>query len=63
MRKLLTLGFVSVLAIPLASCATTGTGVTSACTQWRAISWSAKDTPLTIVDVKASNARRAAYCR
>lgn len=53
----------AVLAIPLASCQTTGTsGNEAVCAQWRGIYWSAKDTPETIGEVKASNARRKAWC-
>jgi hypothetical protein len=37
--------------------------VTSACSVWRPISWSVQDTDRTIEDVKANNARRAAFCR
>lgn len=49
-------------AILLAGCQTTGTGVTDACGQWRAVSWSVKDTPQTIDEVKGNNARRKAWC-
>jgi len=34
----------------------------SACTVWRPVSWSAKDTDQTIGEVKVNNARRGAYC-
>lgn len=59
------------LVIPLASCKTTGIGGTenSPCVAeagkepaWRAIGWSSKDTKETITEVKANNARRAAWC-
>lgn len=32
------------------------------CSVWTSISWSKKDTPLTIVEIKVNNARRAGYC-
>lgn len=53
-----------VLSIPLAGCVTTGTGGSdpAVCAQWRGVSWSSKDTPQTIADVKGNNARRAAWC-
>ena len=62
MRTLRTMLLLSVLAIPLASCKTTETAVISACDQWRAVSWSQKDTQDTIADVKGNNARRGAWC-
>jgi hypothetical protein len=34
----------------------------SACSVWRDISWSSKDTPQTITEVKVNNARREGYC-
>ena len=37
-------------------------GTDSACTVWRDISWSAKDTPQTITEVKINNARREGFC-
>ena len=71
--KLLTMLCVSVLTIPLASCATTGTGGidTSPCKAqvegqepaWRDLSWSTRDTKQTIEEVKANNARRDAWCK
>ena len=53
----------SALAIPLASCSQTGTAVISACEQWRALSWSKKDTRDTIAEVKGNNARQEAWCK
>lgn len=51
------------LLILLAACKTTDSGEpTSVCAQWQGISWSAKDTPTTIDEVKANNARRTAWC-
>lgn len=32
------------------------------CSQWRGISWEARDTHRTIGEVKANNARRKAWC-
>jgi hypothetical protein len=34
----------------------------AACTVWRDVSWSSKDTPQTITEVKVNNARREGYC-
>jgi uncharacterized protein YceK len=34
----------------------------AACAVWRDVSWSAKDTRQTIVEVKVNNARRQGYC-
>ena len=56
------------LALILTSCATTGTGAISpgaierACSAWPYVSWSSRDTPGTIVDAKANNAARMAFC-
>lgn len=41
---------------------TTGTAGTEICSLWRPVSWSQKDTPQTVADVKVNNARRAGYC-
>jgi hypothetical protein len=50
-------------ALLAASCSkTTGTAETS-CLVWQPISWSSKDTPQTITEVKLNNARQAAWCR
>ncbi len=60
MRWMLMLSLV--LTQPLVGCTTTtGTAETS-CMVWRPISWSKRDTPQTIGEVKAHNARRKAYC-
>jgi hypothetical protein len=57
---LLTLAVVSGSLV--ASCyKTTGTAETS-CLVWRPISWSSKDTPKTIEEVKLNNARQKAWC-
>jgi hypothetical protein len=32
------------------------------CSVWKDISWSSKDTPQTITEVKVNNARREGYC-
>ena len=56
------------LALILTSCATTGTGAISPqaveriCSAWPNVSWSRRDTAETIIDAKASNAARAAFC-
>lgn len=63
MRKLRMLLLLSASATLLAACQTTGTGVTDACGQWRPISWSSKDTPQTVDEVKGNNARRKAWCQ
>jgi hypothetical protein len=41
-----------------------GIGATdpAACTVWRDVSWSSKDTPQTITEVKVNNARREGFC-
>jgi hypothetical protein len=38
-------------------------GTEAACSVWRPISWSGKDTDRTIEEVKLNNARRAGFCR
>ena len=50
------------LQILLAGCQTTAIGGTEACSAWRSISWSSRDTPETVDGVKGNNARRAAWC-
>lgn len=56
----LTLALASGLLV--ANCSkTTATSETS-CTVWRPISWSGKDTPQTIGEVKLNNARQKAWC-
>lgn len=52
-----------VVTLPLGGCwITTGTAVTDACAFWRPISWSTKDTSVTIEEVKINNARQRAWC-
>lgn len=34
----------------------------SACSVWKDISWSSKDTAKTVTEIKVSNARREGYC-
>jgi len=46
----------------LAGCTTTTATVGTECAVWRPISWSLKDTPETVTEVKANNARRKAWC-
>lgn len=53
------------LILPLTGCSSlTGTVETnkSVCGVWRNVSWSSKDTPQTIVEVKVNNARRDGWC-
>jgi hypothetical protein len=53
------------VALPLltAACQTTdGAAISAVCAQFRGIGWSQKDTPQTIDEVKASNARQKAFC-
>jgi hypothetical protein len=53
------------LTFPLAGCASlTSSNVTtkSACTVWRDVSWSVKDTDQTIREIKVNNARREGWC-
>ena len=60
------LGLVMLSTLLLAGCfKTTGTVETNlaACSVWRDISWSSKDTPQTITEVKVNNARREGYCK
>lgn len=42
-------------------CKTTATAET-VCSVWRPITWSVNDTPETIAEIKAHNARRNAWC-
>lgn len=63
MRPLRTKLLALASATLLAGCQTTGTGVTDPCTtQWRPVTWSTKDTPRTIDEVKGNNARRKGWC-
>lgn len=51
------------LPILAAGCKTTASvGTEAVCAQWRGVSWSMKDTPETIDEVKGNNARRGAWC-
>ena len=55
----------TLLILPLTACSSlTATVETnkSACGVWRNVSWSSKDTPQTIVEVKVNNARRDGWC-
>lgn len=64
-RPALTLAIVSLMTLPLASCATpTGGGATKAalCDQFKGIGWSVEDTDSTIAQAKAHNAVGAALC-
>lgn len=73
MRTLPMLLLASVVTTPLASCAMMATGgiESSPCRAqaegqepaWRGIQWSIRDTRQTIIDVKANNARRDAWCK
>lgn len=63
MQRKLTMLPASVLLILLAGCQTmAGGGTDLVCSQWRAVSWSTKDTAMTVDGVKGNNARRAAWC-
>jgi hypothetical protein len=56
---------VMLLALPLTNCASLmATPVTNGavCGVWKPISWSKKDTDLTITEIKVSNARREGWC-
>lgn len=57
----LTLAGVSALLV--ASCSMTTATVGSECLVWKPISWSAKDTPQTIEEVKLNNVRQKAWCQ
>ena len=53
------------LMSPLMACSSlTGTSATNgaACEVWKDVSWSSKDTPQTITEIKVNNARRDGYC-
>lgn len=49
-------------ALSLAACTKTMGTVETSCLVWQPVSWSLKDTPQTVEEVKANNARRAAWC-
>lgn len=58
------LGLVIVSMFLLTACGqTTATGVSSACSVWRDITWSVDDTDQTIREVKVNNARRDGFCK
>lgn len=40
----------------------TSISATDVCKVWQPVTWSSKDTPETVTEVKVSNARRAAWC-
>lgn len=42
---------------------TTGTAAIDACQFWKPVTWSKKDTPQTIEEVKINNARRQGWCK
>lgn len=50
------------LATAMAGCCTQTATVETACSAFRPISWSVDDTPETIAEIKAHNARHKAYC-
>ena len=57
---------VMLLTFPLMACSSlTATKETDpvACVVWKDISWSSKDTPQTIAEVKVNNARRDGFCK
>jgi len=57
---------VMLLTLPLTNCASLmGTPATNgaACGVWKDLSWSKKDTDLTIGEIKVNNARRDGYCQ
>ena len=56
----LTLALASGLLV--ASCSRTTATVGTECLVWKPVSWSSKDTPQTIEEVKLNNARRTAWC-
>jgi hypothetical protein len=51
-----------VMTFTLGDCSTTTATAEISCMVWQPVSWSKKDTPQTIEEVKAHNARRKAYC-
>lgn len=53
----------SVLSIPLAGCNQTSGSGSSACSLWKAISWSKKDTPETVGEIKDNNAKQTEFCK
>jgi hypothetical protein len=61
MRLLLVMPLLLVLSGCLSLTGTGGTDLV-ACSVWRDVSWSSKDTPQTITEVKVNNARREGFC-
>lgn len=53
---------VAVSGLLAASCSTMTVTVGTECSVWRPVSWSSKDTPTTIEEVKLNNARQGAWC-
>ena len=55
-------------ALILTCCATTDTGAIDAaaleriCPAWPYVTWSARDTPETVIDAKVNNAAKGAFC-
>jgi len=60
--RLLKLTFALASGLLVASCLQTTAIVGTECVVWRPISWSGKDTPQTIEEVKLNNARQKAWC-
>lgn len=58
----LKLTLVVVSGLLAASCSRTTGTVGTECLVWKPVSWSSKDTPQTIEEVKLNNARRMAWC-
>jgi hypothetical protein len=65
MRPVIWCGLI-MLAIPLASCKTTGSGATDpalvACASYKPVYWSKSDTPETVSQIKEHNAAWKALC-
>ena len=61
MRQMLALLLVSVM-MSMAGCETATPTVGTECAVWLPITWSQQDTDETIREIKANNARRAAWC-
>lgn len=62
LRTVRTMLLVGALPILSAGCAQTPSSADSVCSPWRSITWSKKDTPETVDQVKGNNARRGAWC-
>lgn len=65
--RLLMLGTLLVLPIPLAGCVTTGGAsikdiAAHVCKDWRGQRWASTDHKITIADAKGNNARRVPWC-